>query len=488
MTTMFHEYINKIRKTPQETLIKQKSEWFAEIRQSLLSDQKQPVNTRAINSAEYSTVEFTPSIFGSKHPKITPLQMAIQYTSDSLCQSEEKQACLQEVIKLYLEYSDLTVPGEYGHALIYAAMYPRCGKEVIKNIITRNPELVSTTSANGSYPLNVAACYDKQGDCIEALLKEGKADPNSKTRSEGWTPLHQAVYSVNKTAVSLLMQHGANIDETDKVGRKATELKHYYYSGIAAREYLTLTDQEYYAAKAEMEAKKRTYDPLHHEIIEFIKQFRSEEQNRVETQSPRDSVVQDADATGTNEPSVPSSNEHQSALTTSKAHLNDLILKLHFHPSEEQLIKLRNLNQEKLSKQKDLINIEPLPTLLSRLQSLRNKRDQFKQGPAWHAANDLIDSIENAVIDHLILPESSQIDAFKEHCNNAIAKAKVSELANHRGWKEALENIALIVLSFGILALPVIATRLFTGNWFFKSKTDSIEQVEELQETLRKIS
>ena len=488
MTTIFHEYINKIRITPQETLIKQKSEWLAEIRQSLLSDQKQPVNTRAINSAKYSSIEYTPRIFGSKPQGITPLQMAIQYTSDSLCESQEKQACLQEVIKLYLEYSDLTVPGEYGHALIYAAMYSGCGTEVIKNIITKNPELVSTMSTNGSYPLNVAACYDIQGDCIEVLLKVGKADPNSKTRSDGWTPLHQAVYSVNMVGVSLLMQYGANKDETDKCGRKATELKHYYYSGIAAREQLTLTEQEYRAAKAEMDAKKRKFDPIHHDIIEFIKQFRSEENNSVEMQSPNDIVVQVVDATGNNEPSAPSSNEHQSMPTTSNEHLNDLIRKLHFLPSEEQLSKLRDLNQEKLAQQNDLINIEPLPTLLSRLQSLRKKRDLFKQGPAWHPANDLINSIEHAVIDYLIVPESSQIEPFKEHCTNAIAKAKVSELANHRGWKEALENIALIVLSFGILALPVIATRLCTGNWFFKSKTDSIEQVEELQETIKKIS
>ncbi|MBL7480914.1 ankyrin repeat domain-containing protein [Legionella bononiensis] len=480
MTTIFHEYIKKIRITPQETLIKQKSECLAEIRQSLLSDQKQPVNTRAINSTKYSSMESTPRIFGSKPQEITPLQMAIQYTSDSLCQSQEKQACLQEVIKLYLEYSDLTVPGEYGHALIYAAMYSGCGTEVIKNIITKNPELVSTMSTDGSYPLNIAACYDKQGDCIEVLLKEGKADPNTKTRSDGWTPLHQAVYSINKAGVCLLMQYGANKDETDTHGRKATELKHSYSSGIAAREHLRLSEQDYFAAKAEMDAKKRIYDPIHQEIIEFIKQFRSEEKDRLDMLSPKEIVVvQGVDATGRSQQSMP---------TTSNEHLNDLIRKLHFLPSEEQMSKLRDLNQEKLAQQNDLINIEPLPALLSRLQSLRKKRDLFKQGPAWHAANDLINSIEHAVIDHLIVPESSQIEPFKDHCTNAIAKAKVSELANHRGWKEALENIALIVLSFGILALPVIATRLCTGNWFFKSKTDSIEQVEELHETIKKIS
>lgn len=485
MPTNFHRYLDKIISTRPEHFKSKSEKWLKKITTELLAEQHLPPEQRAINSTTYVS-RF--SNFSDAPSKITPLQLAMQKASPYSCLNQEQRDVLKEITTLYLEASDLTVEGEYGHSLIYAAMYPECGSEVIKGIIAKNPELVSTMSPDGSYPLNTAACYDKDAVCVELLLKEGKADPNTKSRSDGWTPLHQAVYSTNEKTVRLLLQYGADIDEKDKEGRKATELKYSDYHGLAERKSMSLTDQQYSELQIKVDAKKRQKAPIYLQIIELIEEFRAEKNSRSDIQSPIDAVAVDNDnKTVSNEQYISHLNNEHSSSTTPTDHLNKLMHLLDFQVSDHQLIKLRALNEEQLTTRFALFNTEHLSALLSRLQSLRLKREQLNQDSAWLAADDLIHAIEKAMIDHLIIPESAQIEEFKELCNDALAKAKSSELVNHRGWKEALQNIAIIILSCGILALPIISTRLCTGNWFFKSKTDSIEKVEELQETLNKI-
>lgn len=222
MTNIFYDYINKIRDASPETLKTQMPQWLETLKQSLLDDQKKPVDERAINATFYKESDKS----WSRPIKITPLQFAMQTNIAS--------GRLREIINLYIEYSDLSVSGENGHALHYAVMYSSyLGIDLVKTLVKLKPELVSIPSSEGSFVLSTAAAFDKQGDCLEFLLKEGKANIDIKNKNQnGWTALHQAVYMTNNRAVVLLLENGASTQVVDSGGSKPTEIGHYYSSGL----------------------------------------------------------------------------------------------------------------------------------------------------------------------------------------------------------------------------------------------------------------
>ena len=145
-------------------------------------------------------------------------------------QQSGRIATITAIINLYLKYSDFTIEGDYGTALHYAAAY-RCDASVVKDIIARNPELVSRTHMSqglDSMPIHQAACYDMTGTKIKMLL-DAKANVNAfSTGSQSYTPLLQASYINNVEGVRVLLENGANTALRSFDGRLPTDPKHYW--------------------------------------------------------------------------------------------------------------------------------------------------------------------------------------------------------------------------------------------------------------------
>lgn len=85
--------------------------------------------------------------------------------------------------------------------------------EAVKQLLSKDPELVKQSDHSGSTPLHHAAGF---GDLktLRLLLDSG-ADVNAKNRLDG-TPLHWAMLSDDKT--SLLLERGADIDSRTQNG------------------------------------------------------------------------------------------------------------------------------------------------------------------------------------------------------------------------------------------------------------------------------
>ncbi|QMT59027.1 ankyrin repeat domain-containing protein [Legionella sp. PC997] len=241
MLNKFHDYVES-----SKTNISEKS--LDELEQLLIEDQKKSPSQREINSTKFSNYRFF------DEQKMTPLQLALMKTAF------HNTPRLKKIIELYIQYSDLTVEGDYGTALHYASMYTKCGKEVIKALVDKNPELIAKeciTKCGGSYPIIELANYDKDGECLQALIEAG-ADVNIKATKTGWTALHQAAYVNNKTTVLMLLNHNANKYALDKEGCLPTEVACYWQ-----------TDKEQLSR--------------HTEIIGLIRDFNQDEHLEIKT-------------------------------------------------------------------------------------------------------------------------------------------------------------------------------------------------------------
>ncbi|KTC82222.1 Ankyrin repeat protein [Legionella cherrii] len=243
MLSKFHKYVESSNtQSPEESL--------DELEQLLIEDQKKSPNQREINSTKCSDYSFF------NRQKITPLQFALMRTAFN------NTPRLKKIIELYIKYSDLTVEGDYGTALHYACCYTRCGKQVIKALVDKNPELIAKeciTNCGGSYPIIGLANYDRDGECLQVLIDAG-ADVNIKATKTGWTALHQAAYVNNETAVSILLTHGANKNARNKEGCLPTQEACYWQ-----------TDKEQLCR--------------HAEIIALIRNFKQDKSPAIQTNS-----------------------------------------------------------------------------------------------------------------------------------------------------------------------------------------------------------
>lgn len=89
--------------------------------------------------------------------------------------------------------------------------------EAVRDLLTVDPILVHTHSADGWTPLHLAAHF---GHCqvAEMLLAHG-ADVNARATNDlGTTPLLWAILGQDVAAITLLLANGADINETTTAG------------------------------------------------------------------------------------------------------------------------------------------------------------------------------------------------------------------------------------------------------------------------------
>lgn len=111
---------------------------------------------------------------------------------------------------------DVTCQNADGNSALHYLVRLRCGAnkrelrlDVLRKLLSRDPEGVHRHNKNGETPLH-AACFSGNLDTCELLL-DAHSDPNARTVS-GETPLHLAVRRANITMVQALMAHGALVN------------------------------------------------------------------------------------------------------------------------------------------------------------------------------------------------------------------------------------------------------------------------------------
>ena len=142
---------------------------------------------------------------------------------------------------------------------------------------------------------------------------------------------------------------------------------------------------------------------------------------------------------------------------------------------------------DNLDQCRSLIKIQSTFTRLTPLLLiLKDKTDGLKTrkcNEAYHAANALHETLtklktkwEAGEYEGDIFSNYSE---FKSEAIQSINVARI-DLEKHRGWKELLANIALCILGLGVVYLAICA---YKGS-FFKFNTDSIDKLNELQNTI----
>lgn len=87
----------------------------------------------------------------------------------------------------------------------------------VRDLLTADPVLVHTHSYDGWTPLHLAAHYG-HSQVAEMLLAHG-ADVNARATNDlGSSPLLWAIMGQDVAAVTLLLDHGADINETTTAG------------------------------------------------------------------------------------------------------------------------------------------------------------------------------------------------------------------------------------------------------------------------------
>ncbi|KHJ94912.1 ankyrin repeat protein [Oesophagostomum dentatum] len=79
--------------------------------------------------------------------------------------------------------------------------------EALKDMLSKNPELLKATDEDGYTALHRAA-YSNQLDALSFLLEAG-ADPEARTK-HGWTALHSAANWANYEIIGRLISHGVD--------------------------------------------------------------------------------------------------------------------------------------------------------------------------------------------------------------------------------------------------------------------------------------
>jgi YVTN family beta-propeller protein len=84
----------------------------------------------------------------------------------------------------------------------------------VKEVLARQPELATSTNADGRTPLQEAA-HEGSTQVMKVLLAKG-ADINAKVLSQGKTPLQLAAEEGHADTVELLLDHGADVNAHGK--------------------------------------------------------------------------------------------------------------------------------------------------------------------------------------------------------------------------------------------------------------------------------
>lgn len=89
--------------------------------------------------------------------------------------------------------------------------------EAVRDLLAAEPDLVHAHSSDGWTPLHLAAHFGHR-QIAELLLAHG-ADVHARATNDlGTTPLMWAIMGQDAAAVTLLIEHGADINETTTAG------------------------------------------------------------------------------------------------------------------------------------------------------------------------------------------------------------------------------------------------------------------------------
>ncbi len=135
--------------------------------------------------------------------------------------------------------------------------------------------------------------------------------------------------------------------------------------------------------------------------------------------------------------------------------------------------------------------------LLPYIAALRHKAKQLEtrasnQAPdnndyqAATTANQLAAQLDQALQAFLAVPyyTANQVKQLRQDCVEAINTAK-PVLKQHRGFKEIVVNLLIVVSTLGIGYLPVCALNYcFTGHFFFRINTDSTDLLEAIHDNI----
>ncbi len=135
--------------------------------------------------------------------------------------------------------------------------------------------------------------------------------------------------------------------------------------------------------------------------------------------------------------------------------------------------------------------MERMIPIISQIQGIESKADDLNNRNESEAAQEaykLANRLRNDIKDYAENPEKNEdkaLDSFKMKATETIGKSK-DVLSKHRGeWKYILANITLGILLVGVgYAAVALINKQVTGNYTFFSKTDSLMQVEKLQENI----
>ena len=130
----------------------------------------------------------------------------------------------------------------------------------------------------------------------------------------------------------------------------------------------------------------------------------------------------------------------------------------------------------------------PLAAFETALEELRKKAESLVAASTLSKkANDIKASNEATFLYAALVGnygsyrnQTISLDQFKQDCNDNVAVAH-TVLDTHRGWKEFLTNLAIMVCTLGIAGAVNYKQ---TGHFFFKVKTDSEAKLDQLSEVV----
>jgi len=124
---------------------------------------------------------------------------------------------------------------------------------------------------------------------------------------------------------------------------------------------------------------------------------------------------------------------------------------------------------------------EIYPAFDAQMQILALKAKQFNEDKHESAEKEVY-ALMGKLND--TMNQSKTFAAFKSQTQSILADAHHSELAEHRGCKEILLNLALCLLGLGVFYLAAVAYR----GCFFKANTDTIDKLNALDNQLFQVT
>lgn len=111
--------------------------------------------------------------------------------------------------------ADINEANEQGETVLMQALHARCGDELLELLVQSGADLFATDH-EGVSVFEAAITYNNQ-TMVERIIKEG-IDTNATERASGFTPLMAAICYNRPAIAKLLLEHGANPMQTDRLG------------------------------------------------------------------------------------------------------------------------------------------------------------------------------------------------------------------------------------------------------------------------------